>query len=399
MTSSMNLKRCLEMIRNIFIMINSSMNKLSEFGISGDKLKIFLICALILAIFSPISAKIQVKDAESGQPLPKASVFDNKGLFIGVADDNGILPPTIAESAYPINIRYVGYQPVDVATPDVGEVNLYESTYVLPELVVDDKSRNLLYLQVFVREYTTGEDSNDTLGQYKEQIVDYVFPVAKKTKFKGWKKPRILATKNYKQIKKERKKQSVDTLTYNEEKSKYTSDFSLTDKFVVPDPILSGEVKEYVVEGKYSPEEKWYVIGDNYIVEKDELSDYENHIYQPSILKLFGASMAQTTNESRYKFDIGEKAPSIENLVEVTQQWDIILKGKLFKKMTEANDDTKLNHYSEMFVIDRAYLTAEEAKELKDNPPVISSKFQLPEGIPEPPAEIQKLKEDVEKAR
>lgn len=347
--------------------------------------------------FLNLKAEVRITDATTGQPLPKASLFDKFGLFIGVADDKGVVPSTISNLSYPLNIRYVGYQPIEVASPDAGIVGMQESTYDLPEIVVDDVARNLLYLQAFVRDFTTLEDANDTLGHYTEQIVDYVIPIGKKAKFKGWKKPRTLATKTYKQIKAERKNKSVDSLSYNENYQKFSPGFSITDKFVMPTPIAAGEVTEYVIDGKYSPEEKWFVIGDNYIVEKDAMSDYKDHYFQPAFLKMFAASAAMSKNESRYKFEKGDKAPGVENLVEASLTWDMILKGKLFKKLSQASDDSKINDYAEMFIIDRAYLTAEEAKDLKKNPPVIESDFKIPSGIPAPPAEIQKLKEKAKK--
>ena len=355
-----------------------------------------LVALFLTFNFFTLNAEVRVTEAETGQPLPKASLFDKFGLFLGVADNNGIVPSTISLNSYPIHIRYVGYEPIDVTSPDAGVVAMKESTYDLPEIVVDDKSRNLLYLQAFVRSYTTLEDSNDTIGHYTEQIVDYVIPIGKKAKFKGWKKPRTLATKKYKQIKTERKKGSVDSLSYTVDYQKFSPGFSITDKFEVPAQILSGETTEYAIDGKYSTKEKWNVIGDNYIVEIDEMSDHKDHYYQPAFLKLFGASAAATTDEARYKFEKNGKNPSVENLVEASQIWDMILKGKLFKKATQAKDDSKMNHYSEMFVIDRAYLTADEAKELQKNPPVIAPDFKIPEGIPAPPTAVQKLKEKVE---
>ena len=47
-------------------------------------------------------------------------------------------------------------------------------------------------------------------------------------------------------------------------------------------------------------------------------------------------------------------------------------------------------------MIDRAYLTADEAKELKKDAPVADIKtFKVPEGIPALPQEVSNLKEAV----
>lgn len=74
----------------------------------------------------------------------------------------------------------------------------------------------------------------------------------------------------------------------------------------------------------------------------------------------------------------------------------MILKGKIFKKATEQKEDSKLASYSEMFVIDRVYLSEDEAKALDKNKPVIdNANFEVPKGIPAPPAAAQRLKEAI----
>lgn len=356
--------------------------------------KILYMFLLTLFLSQVAEAKVTIVDGETGQPLSKASIFDKFGLFIGIADDEGNIPLSIPITSYPLNIRYVGYEPIEVTTPNEGVLAMQESTFMLPEIIVDEVSRNLLYLQVYVRDYVTIENSTDTVGQYSEQIVDYVIPIAKKTKFKGWKKPRVLATKKYKKIKKDRKQSSVDTLTYNDNPDKYSPGFSIAEKFTVPEQLLSGEQTEFIINGKYGPSEKWTALGNNYLYEIDHLADNKDHVFAPAFLKLLGASASQTTNEANYKFEKGNKGVSVENLIEASQVWDIILQGKIFKKASGQKEDSKMKSYSEMYVIDRAYLTAEEAKELKSNPPVIE-KFILPEGLPSPPKAMAELKEAV----
>lgn len=358
--------------------------------------------SLVLAIFlsSLIHAEVVVTESATGQPLPKASIFDKDGAFIGMTDDSGKVPANISGRLYPLNIRYVGYNPVEISSPEAGVVVMTESDYSLPEIIVKAGSRNLLYLQALVRSYATMENSLDTVIYYTEQIVDYVIPVGK-AKFKGWKKARILAQKEYRDVKVERKKSSVDTMYYREGGGRRTTSFHITDKFKVPETILSGEATEYVKDGKYYPYEKWRATADSYIYERDDLADNKDHIFAPGFLKALGASAAQTLNEVKYKFSReGNKGAGFENLVEASCNWDMILKGKLFKKATEQNEDSEMSIYSEMFIIDRGYLTEEEAKELKNDPPMVDfSRLTLPEGLPEPPAEVINLKRRVLESR
>lgn len=352
-----------------------------------------LVTLFIFSIFFNIKAEVKIADAATGLPLPKASVFDKNGVFIAVTDEEGTVPGSVAPNSYPLNVRYVGYMPVTVASPDSGVVTMEESSYTLPEIVVDDVSRNILYLLAYVREYSTLENSKDTIAIFKEQVVDYAIPVGK-AKFKGWKKPRVLDQKEYEYLKIDKKKTSIDTLLYSDGGKFRSTNFNIAQKFKMPESILSGDSTQYVKYGKYYPEERWSVVGDSYIYETDGLADNKDHLFQPGFLKLFGMSAAQTIDEQKYKFDKGtKKGANVENLIEASENFDIILKGKLFKKATEQKEDTEMAFFTEMFVIDRAYLTAEEAKELKNEKPVVDIvNFQIPEGVPAPPEEVANLK-------
>lgn len=354
--------------------------------------KVLIIVAFLLFCLN-LNAETKITDAKTGQSLPKASIFDKNGVFFAVTDDEGFVPQNISVSSYPINIRYVGYVPLKLSSPDLGIVTMEETSYNLPEIVVDEVSRNILYIQAYVREYSTADNALDTLASFKEQIVDYAIPVGK-AKYKGWKKPRVLSQIEYEYKKIDRKKSSIDTLMLTEGGKMRSTNFNISQKFKMPESIMSGDSTEYVKYGKYYPEERWSVTGDYYIYEKDEMADNKDHYFQPGFLKLLGMTMAQTMSDYKYMFEKGQKpGANVENLVAASENFDLIMKGKAFKKATEQNEDTKLAIFTEMYVIDRAYLTAEEAKELKNDPPVVEIKnFKVPEGIPAPPEEVVELK-------
>ena len=169
-------------------------------------MKIKLLFALItFGFFSlGVNAKIVITDGKSGTPLPKASIFDRNGIFIAVTDNEGIVPSSVISENYPLNVRYVGYTPVEISSPDAGTVAMEESIYELPEITVDEVSRNLLYIQAYLREYANAVDTQYTLSYFTEKIIDFVLPMSKKAKFKGWDKSRTLAQRNYSHIIKDR---------------------------------------------------------------------------------------------------------------------------------------------------------------------------------------------------
>ena len=358
-------------------------------------ININLLLSFILFFSLNATGEVKIIDSETGLPLSRASIFDKNGVFIAVADDKGYIPENISATSFPLNVRYVGYTPVTVNSPDMDVVAMEESTYTLPEVVVDEVSRNILYLQVYVREYHTLDNTKDTIAIFKEQVTDYAIPVGK-AKYKGWKKPRLLAEERYEYRKIDKKKSSTDTLVYKEkDNSSHTTNFDITQKFKLPEKLISGETNEYIKQGKYSIEEKWTSTDGYYIYDNDGLANNKDHIYSMNFLGLIGGS--KTMDDSHYKFEKGSKSGvGPENLIEASNNWNMSLRGKIMNKATEQKEDTNTAFYSEMFVVDRAYLTAEEAKDLKENAPAVNIKnFKIPEGIPAPPEEVIKLKESV----
>ena len=83
-----------------------------------------------------------IVDAVTGDPLPKASVFDKKGNLIGICSDVGELP-YVARSSYPISIRYMGYATSTVDKPGQDKVFLKEMAYDLPEMTVNSKNHQV----------------------------------------------------------------------------------------------------------------------------------------------------------------------------------------------------------------------------------------------------------------
>ena len=356
----------------------------------------FQILISICYIFSfaalTANGEVRIIDNETKEPLAKASVFDKNGKFIAVTDDNGIVPVNVSNTAYPINIRYVGYVPKEVASPNEGEVKLEETSYDLPEVMIDSESHNHLVLTAYVRNYLTRPSEKDTIISFEEQIVDFMFPITKKAKVKGWNTARVLAQRTYDWGKNAKR----DTVRYTEDTKGNGYSFDLDDKFILPEAMAAGNAVKEIVPGKYGDKEVWQKRGDTYFLEKDVLADYKDHINKPTIAKILGLTMAKDQDEARYKFhENGKNQFSPEDVLEAAVMYHLNLSGKGFKYAYDLKEPMDLYGYGEMFVIDRAYLTAEDAKELKKNPPVVSLDFKAPENIPLPPPQMIKIKERV----
>ena len=353
---------------------------------------IITFCYFISFIAFATNAGVRIIDKETEEPLAKASVFDKNGKFIAVTDDNGIVPSNVTNSSYPLNVRYVGYEPKDVVSPDEGDIKLEETSYELPEVIVDSESHNHMVITAYVRNYITRATEKDTIVSFEEQIVDFMFPVTKKSKVKGWNKARVLAQRTYDWGKNSKR----DTVRYTEDTKGSSYSFNLDDKFVVPEAMAAGNAIKETMPGKFNDKETWQKRGDTYFLEKDGLADYKDHINKPALAKLLGLTMYMDLDEAKYKFhENGKNKFSPEDVLEASVNYHMNLSGKGIKYAYDTKDPIDLYGYGEMFVIDRSYLTAEDAKELKKNPPVINMNFKAPENIPLPPPQMIKIKERV----
>ena len=354
--------------------------------------KIISTCFLFSLFVFTTNAEVRILDKETEDPLAKASVFDKNGKFIAVTDDNGGVPVNISENSYPLNVRYVGYIPQDIASPDEGVIRLVETSYDLPEVTVDSESHNHLVITAYVRNYLTRTTGKDTVVSFEEQIVDFMFPMTKKAKVKGWNKARVLANRSYDWGKNSKR----DTVRYNEDYKGYSYSYDLDDKFILPQTIASGNAIKEIIPGKFSDKETWRKRGETYFLEKDGLADYKDHINKPALAKILGLTMSMDKDEAKYKFTENGKSQFYpEDVLEAVISYHMNMSGKGIKYAYDTKDPIDLYGYGEMFVIDRAYLTAEDAKELKKNPPVVSMNFKAPENIPLPPPQMVKIKERV----
>lgn len=364
--------------------------------------KLFISIFLLLFMFPTITVKggVLITDAESGEPLPRASIFDNKGLFIGISTDNGEVPENIPADSYPLSIRYIGYDQASVDSPDAGTVSLTESSYELPEIVVNNVDHNLLHIIAYVRVFSSGVNSTDTLNYFTERIVDFMIPLDKKAKYKGWKNSRVLAERAYQHKKRNNKYEQIDTLIYIENRKSNGTSYNLAEKFIIPEALLAGDTSQVVIDGKYWPKDTWNVIGDSYFLLRDNLADSKDHKKSPAILKMLGMTADMTKYDEFYKFTPDSKGSiRADRIAQAAYMFDIIMRGKLIKWASGQGDPITMSSYGELFVIDREYLTADQAKELKKDPPVIdAATFKAPDHVPAIPEKTQLLKEAVIKA-
>lgn len=129
---------------------------------------ILLSIIAILPLVCASRERLTVVDQTDNSPIAAATVFSKGGNILGLTDKNGILDG-IADRDMPLTVRCLGYEPLTVAgTTDA--TKMVPETYELGEFVVTPLDRPILRIVCYIREYTGGVTSTDTLQVFAEHM-------------------------------------------------------------------------------------------------------------------------------------------------------------------------------------------------------------------------------------
>ncbi len=324
--------------------------------------------ALLFALPAAAAGRCIVVDSVTGEPLPKASVADHRGKPVGVCSDRGELP-YMSPDEYPLTVSYVGYYPKTVTRAHKGKIRLREYTYDLPEVVVEPRKRQVLHLMAYVREYSTLVTANtDTVFLFREKTVDYMIPLKKNSRFKGWSNPRILDTRSYYRF--------TDGAGLDSVSNHYRHYFSWADwvgiirQCPLPLRLRDDDNVTDTVRGKFGPVAIWRRADDNVYLDADILADTLNRRFVPAIGVFLRSRVDFSRFNLRYLFsDVTENTLTADNITQMSfnieaNGWDRS-QHRLSTRATPLYMDT----YAEVYITGREYLTVSEAKKWEKNPP------------------------------
>lgn len=335
------------------------------------KILLVAVCAVTAAC---ALAAVRLVDGKTREPLGLASIADRNGNLVGMTDKNGVIPDLTAAS-FPVTFSYMGYEPLEVATIADGDVAMTEAIYELPEIEVSPGAHPLLHITGYMREHSTALGSPDSVVLLSESIVDFLIPV-EKTKEKGWRKPRFLASKMYSRFKNGNGLDSVgnqvdELYLWAKNMDIFPSSKSTIE---IPEKITaaSGFSADTVVL-KNKSTMYWQRNDDVVRLSHDYLTAYDNHVFSPAPLKILGMTTDMSEMTQNFVFRPGDatelKAADVSQL---SLSLKMLGKGKLWKWVCRSKTPVDVTDYIELYVIDREYLTEAEAKELKKNPPAVA---------------------------
>lgn len=324
-----------------------------------------------------------VVDSDTGEPLAGASVFDSRGVMLGVSSADGKVPFS-SRDAYPLTIRYMGFKELTVDNPLDSIVRMKENFYRLPEVVVNAADRQVLHLLAYVREYSTLTTYTDTVTLYRDKWVDFMIPRKKKGKFTGWKLPRILSVNSYYHFSDDNGLDSVSD-RFNQHFS-WTDWIGVIDRVPVPRAIQDNPFGVDTVFGKYSPTETWQRNGDNITLDVNVLADTISRRWMPGMSWFFKSHIDFESVKIRYKFTDGVVADhlSASGLDAISVNIESNGRGRDMFRFNRRDEPFYVSTYAEIYLADKEYLSVKDAKKWENytSDPIDFSALPLPDGVP-----------------
>lgn len=330
-----------------------------------------------------------VVDSVSGAPLSKASIFDRKGNLIGVCSDNGALP-FIFKEVYPLTIKYMGYNSATITAPGCDTVRMRETVHALPEVVVNSKTKEVLHIIGYLREYSTLTSYSDTVTLFREKTVDFMVPTKSAGRYRGWSSPRPLAVKSYYRFSSGQQDSVSD---YFSRHFSWSDWVGLPGETFLPEGLRNDTAASATVQGRYGVASRWRKTGNDILVDVDVLADTTNRRWVPAIASYMHGQATFDKFNIRYKY-IDAESPKLSagDLAGMAFNIESTGRGRSMFRLFKKDEPFFVSTYAELYITDREYMTVKQARNLEKTPPKADETgIHAPDEAPELLPAIQEL--------
>ncbi len=247
------------------------------------------------------------------------------------------------------------------------------TVYELEGIVIVPVKRNILKQTFYVREYFSMNNDKDTVTFFVEHMADRFVPTSKDAKIGVNSSLRILASHHYSRYKAFGK----DSIAANS-KSEFPSllkIFNPNDGEITADGTanVSGKSGMALIQKQNAR---------TFTTIEDMLAYSKDHKMSPLPLKLLGFAMELNqlyTTHSYMANDTGIYLP--KDLIEANFVMEADGKGPQIRKALKSDTPVIIRSMIEMYIVDREYLSKEEANEESKNKPA-DVKFVIPSTVP-----------------
>ena len=337
-----------------------------------------------------------VLDSLSRAPLPKATIFDNEGRVVALTSDKGVIP-YVSASAYPITIRYIGYEPVTVAAPGAYTVLMNTAISDLPEMVVTSRKNQILHMLAYVREFSTLTTYSDTVFLFREKVVDYMLPDRAVRRFSGWSTPRVIASKSYYHF---TNSEGLDSVS-----DAFPEHFSWCDWIGViksadlPLTLRDTTCATDTTMAKYTPAIVWRRYEDKAELDIDVLADRENYKWVPAIRTYLDTDMDFRRLDLKYAFhNVSDTVVTAKNISAYSFHIESNGRGRNLKRLFDSPGPAYVDTYAEVYVVDSEYISVREARKWEGKHMASNQiDIELPPYVPDLDVSVHRLIDRVEK--
>ena len=342
----------------------------------------FTLIISILLFSYPINAQKRVVDATDHSHISVASIFDAAGNMIGFTWSDDVFAE-IPESAYPITLRCIGYEQLVIERPEDKIWEMTPTVYELDEVVIIPVKRNILKQTFYVREYFSMCNSSDTVTMFIEHMADRFVPMSKDAKFGGNSSLRILDSHNYSRY----KLLGTDSIIANPESPfpSMLTIFELNDEEVTaPESFKEpgNTIKLHEKSGKSGMKLIQKQNAQTFTMTIDPLAESKKHKVSPWIFKLLGFTMEFNQLYTTHAYHVNEKGIyQPKDLTEASFVMEADGRGKYLRKALKSDKPITIRSMIELYIVDRDYLSKEEAKKEFKNKPT-NVKFVIPSTVP-----------------
>ena len=344
--------------------------------------RIYTLIIGFLLFFAPSVAQKRVVDAVSQSPVAAASIFDAAGNMVGFTWSDGEFSE-VPESAYPITLRCIGYEQLVIEHPDDKTWEMTPMAYELEEVVIVPVKRNVLKQTFYVREYFSMSDETDTVTFFTEHMADRFIPTSKDAKFGGDSSLRILERRQYAHFQLFGK----DSISTDSEAlfPSMVTIFEPRDKEVTaPESFMEpgNTIKLHKESGKSGTSLIKKQNDQTFTIIVDGLADTKDHKVSPWPLKLMGFTMEFNQLYSTQVYRVNDKGVyQPKDLLQSSFVMQAEGRGKHLRKALKSDKPIVVRSTVEFYIVDRDYLSEEEAKDEYKNKPT-DVKFVIPSTVP-----------------
>lgn len=243
--------------------------------------------------------------------------------------------------------------------PSVGQVA------ELPEVVVYPEDRPMLYMLGYVREYSTLSTLTDTVFLFREKMVDFMLPGRKVKKDRGWRSPRLLASRSCYRFTDSRGLDSVS--------DSFGAHFSWSDWIELPAGVDMRSLSSGVPAAAHPSVFSCVRSGDDVSLTADLLADSTNRRWAESFSRQYldRLDFDDAVVTCRYEDVEGDMLfPSqlsayMLHVRSLGRGYDM---SRSFRGLGPVRVETR----AELYFADKRYITLKEARSLEKKPPLMA---------------------------